>query len=367
MKLSDVITQLVVLLPTFTEKFTDTVQVSELTRSGATTKMTAKCLDQHHVETGDAVCILNAEMHIAVSSLTRVGIVGTVVTATDHDFTNAIAPEITISGADDVEFNGTFKRINVVNRRTITFQMADSGPTSSANGVLENAESALRQYDGTYKVTSVPNTTEFTFDHPTTSLADPTGDAIVARVKPRISGAIDITRAIAAYTKQALGKYYLVGVVGDVSASQSRQIHSDAVDNFQRGTFLRQQLIQNLSLFVIIPVSQEIAARQSRDDAEELFRAITRSLVNSSFDSYLHVGKQGPIQFIRHGVFDYNTSVYVHEYAFQQIVDLVFEDSVGFDLDVAFREIDFNINPDLPGSTDEVLSSTVDLDDEPLP
>jgi hypothetical protein len=365
MKASDIITQLAILLPQLTDKFTDDIAVASLTRSG--TEITVQCEEKHGLIVGDGVAIVNSLMHIGISSLTRSGVVGTLVTSADHDLTNAIATTITISGSDEADFNGTFTRLNIVNRRTITFTMLDSGATTeSGTPLLHNAESSLRQYNSTYRVSSVPSETVFTFNHATAGLADPTGD-IIARVKPRISGAIQIDRALQTYTSQKVDKYWLFVTLDDVVASKGRAIDSDAVDNLQRGNEFRQQIIQPFTIYVFIPVQDEIAARESRDIASDLFRPICRSLLFSKFDSRLYVGQQGPVQFASHGIYQYDPAVYIHSFNFQQVIDITFEDTVGPDLDVALRNIDYTLDFELSDfATRGTLTGNVDLDDTPL-
>jgi hypothetical protein len=102
-----------------------------------------------------------------------------------------------------------------------------------------------------------------------------------------------------------------------------------------------------------------------RDDAEDLFRPICRSLLFSAFDSGLHVGEQSPLQFVQHGFSSYNTAFYIHAYQFEQTVDLTFDDTVGYDLDVAFRDITLDIKVDI-GTGEPSLTADIDLDEEPL-
>lgn len=365
MKVSDVVTQLQVRLPQLTDKFTTDVSIASITRSS--TVMTAICNGKHGLKTGSAVAIEGAIAPIPITSLTRSGVVGTLATTTDHDLTEPIAPTITISGATEAEFNGEFTRLAVSNRKTITFTMADSGATTATGSpVLENAESALRNYNGTFQVDSVPNENTFTYTHAVTNLPDPIG-TITARVNPRISAAINIDRAAAGYTSQPVNKYWLFVVIESVDASKSRQIASDATDNLQRGNFFRQQILQPFTLYVFIPVTREIAARGSRDLAEELFQPLCQAVLFHQFDSQLDVGAQGPVQFVTHGVFSYDTALYVHAYSFEQVVDLSFDDTVGPFEDVAFRDIDLTIFPDVGGGTGiSFVDIDIDLDDVPL-
>jgi len=366
MRASDLVTQLALLLPQVTDKLTTNVPVASLTRSG--TVVTAACSAPHGLEVGAAVSISGAVVPIPITSLTRSGTTGTLVTSTDHDLTSPVAPTVTISGAVEASFNGTFSVIQVRNRRTITFSMADSGPvTATGSPRLEGGESALRQYNSAYAVTEVPNPSTFRFVQAVASLPNPIG-TISARTRARVSSTVSPARAVAAYTQQSRDALWLFAVLEDVVASKSREIRSDAVDNIQRGNYFRQQVTQPFSLYLFIPVTDEIGGREARDVAEDLFRQICRAVLHSKFDSGLAAGRQGTVQFVGHGTFDYDpTSVYVHSYSFQQTVDLTFDDTVGPDLDVAFREVVLTQFPDLELGTGLAnLVANVDLDDVPL-
>ncbi len=78
---------------------------------------------------------------------------------------------------------------------------------------------------------------------------------------------------------------------------------------------------------------------------------------------------------IGHGDFRYDGALYVHQFSFQQTVDLTYEDTVGpLELDVAFRNIDLTIFPTLgltvpdpfvPTDAASATESALDLDDDP--
>jgi len=367
MKAFDIVNQLCVLLPQLTDKFTDNILISSITRNG--TLMTVQCLSEHDLEENQAVCISNSTAPITINTLTRSGITGTLVTATNHDLTNGIAPTIEITGATEAEFNGTFTLINVDNRKTIRFQMVDSGPTTATGTpLLLNAESAFNDYNSTYKVESVPTPTSFTFVHPVVGLANPIAkpnSTMVARTEPRISAGIDIDRIIEGYTEQDQNDYWLFVTLGDVVASQSRLIESDAIDNQQKNVNYRQQIVEPFSVYVFIPVENEIAARESRDEISDLFRPILRSLLFSKISTGLYADKLNSVQFSGHSTYNYNTAVYVHQFGFQQVAEIYEEDTTGHDLDVAFRDIDFTQYLDF-GNQVDFLRGTPDLDDTPL-
>jgi hypothetical protein len=532
MKASDIVTQMNVLLPQLTDKFTTDVAVKSITRSG--TVMTALCNDKHRLEVGQAFAIVNSDVPIPISSLTKSGSLATLVTTTDHDLTNAITKTIRITGAAEAQFNGTFTRVNVVNRRTITFTVPDTSiftydnqvskfagvianifnestvvaplvkstgslkavsiggqniisvSTSQVGGiggvapvdmsaltnfsfwvfvdssvfanlrttdafririssvdqvatdwiefefdksaftantwiqlvidivnrtpddtdgtidltkiislvkfyignasftagdtifyddmdkgitiasgspVLHDAESSLRDYNTTHKVNKVLDAVTFQFEQLVTSLPDPI-DALI-RIKPRISSGINLERIVQLYTKHEVDEYWAFVVIEDVIASQSRLLQSDALDNQQRNVNYRQQIIEPFTIYVFIPVVTEIAARESRDIAADLLRPILRSLLFSKLSTGLFADKLNTVQFTGHGVNSYDTALYIHSYSFQQVAEIYEEDTVGPDLDVAFRNIDFKIFLDF-GTQVEFLQGTPDLDDTPL-
>ena len=248
---------------------------------------------------------------------------------------------------------------------SVYYDDLDKGITiASGSPALRDAESALRSYNTTHKVDSVTDEVTFKFTHSVTGLPDP-GGTLLIRTKPRISSGININRIEELYTTQKVDQYWAFVVIQDVDASQSRLIASDALDNQQRNVNYRQQIIESFTVYVIMPVSDEIAASKSRDIASDLLRPFLRSLLFSKFSTGLFADKLNTVQFTGHGVSNYNTAIYVHSYSFQQVAEIYEEDTVGPDLDVAMRDIDFKMFLDF-GTQVEFLQGTPDLDDKPL-
>lgn len=363
MRASDIVTQLCVLLPRLTDKFTDDVSVNSISRSE--TLMTVNCNVKHDLEVGQSFAVVGTDVPITIASFNRVGTVGTIVVSTKHDLTEPIVSTVRVTGATESELNGTFMISNIPNRKTIIVAMDDSGATS-VTGLpkLRDAESQLRDYNSTYEVVDVISPTQFSFIHSVTGLSDPVGDNMLIRTKPRITAGVSIERLVDGYTTGKINKYWMFVVLGDPRVSQSRLIESDAIANIQRASEYRQQMIEPFDVYVVMQVVDEIAARESRDVASDLLRPILRSLLFSKFDTGLYANLENAVQFAGHGVHTYNTSVYVHAYSFEQVADIYFEDTVGPDLDVAFRNIDFSIFSDF-GTQVESLDGTIDLDDTP--
>ncbi len=366
MKALDIVSRLTSTLPLRTNKFTNDVSVLSLTRTGST--VVAVCEEQHNLKPGDVAVIVDSFVPIVASTLIRTGAVGQVALATNHDLTPTANKTVVFSGADEPEFNGTFNIISIIDDKTITFVMVDSGPLlATGSPILENGESVLHQYNGAYQVLEATSDSVFTFANSVAGPADPIGP-IIARVKPRISATATVDRIIKVYTEQETDKFWMFVVLEDVVASKSRLIRSDAVDNLTRSTEFRQQIIQPFSIYVLIPTVESESGREARDDAEDLFRAICQSILFAQFPSGLYASELGAVQFVSHGTFNYDSAVYVHAFGFQQVVDLYFEDTVGPDLDVAFKCINLTMTPTILGGGTgvETLTATPELD-EPNP
>lgn len=360
MKAVDIVAQLAAKLPKLSDKFTTNISVTSLTNVGVTA--TADTATAHGLVIGDSVNITGAESPITINSLTRAGVVGTLVTATPHDLTEETSGTVDISGAVEAEFSGIFTILTVIDRNTVTFTMTDAGAVvATGTPQLLNGFSIYQGYNGLFAVASAPTTTQFTYTLITTPPLTTATGTIIARTAPRISSGISQDRCLEAYTTQAGDNLWAYVILGDVVASKSRKIDSDAVANLQTGEDYRQQLIQPFMVMVVIPTVTEIAGRVARDLAEDLFPPICKSLLLSKFDSGLRVGSQNPVAFVDHGFAAYNTAFYVHTYAFEQVADLTFDDTVGYPDNVAFRDIDTNIFLD-PGTGENTIEANVNLD-----
>lgn len=365
MKAESVIFQLQTLLPQLVDQFTTNSDVLSVVRSA--TILTVKTKTPHEFAVDDIVALTGAVSQIVISSITRVATVATLVTATDHDLTDKIALTITISGATESEFNGTFTRLEITNRRTITFTVADSGATSvTGSPVLEGAESPLRDYNISYRVESTPDVRTFTVNHAATTLLNPIG-TIKARGKPRVSGAASAERALDAYTSKATDEWWAFVVLGDVGASKDPRITAaNVVADANRGNHLRQILSQPFSVLVFVSTKEEIAGRLARDNMEVLFPSICKCLLWSKLDTQLAKSTQNTVQFSDHGFLGYDSAVYMHRFIFAQVAELGERDAVGPDIDVAFRDLALSMVPDL-GTQDVPMTATIDLDKTALP
>jgi len=363
-KAEDIIIQMRGTLPFNSDAVSTNLSVISIVPSGSDALVTS--VGNHGVSSGQSVVITGADSPIAITTLTRTGVVGAAEFTSAHDYTFGVTLNIIIDGANEANFNGTFVITKVPNRFNVEFTMVDAGAiTATGDPQGLNAGSILQGYNGVFSVVSVPTSTTFTYTPIQAKTLDATG-TITARTDVRISGAISLERAMDSYTKQAKEDLWLFVVLGDVVASRNRKMTSDFVDNLQRaqqGEGFRQQTAQTFSVFAFIPTSDSIGGRAEGDLAQELFIPVCQSVLFFEFDTLYAEGEENPVQFTSHGFEGYNTAFYVHRYSFEMAADLSFADTVGYSPDVAFRDIAMTT-----GLTtgDETFTTDMNLDDEPV-
>jgi hypothetical protein len=369
-KTADVVTALLTRLPLLDDRFaTLREEVAISKRSGNIAR--AVFATPHLMTTGDLLLVVGAVTPISISSFTRSGTVGTITTVADHDLTSGQGEPgmVRTTGANEAEFNtgedGAFTVLSVPGRRTLTVAMADSGPTvATGSPVLWDASSVLRSYNGLYPVTVIDaDTVDYTCGFATA--LDPVGSYQVF-ISVRIAGAASPERAAASYSAKTEGELWLWVVLEDTIAAQDTLAPSGVVSGANISESFRQRVTQAFSVYLFVPATGSRHGSAHRDIAESVFPALCRSLLGVRFDSYLAQGAHYQTLFVAHGTAEYDDSggtVYVHQYQFQALADIIYEDTVGAGVDVAFRDIALTLGTAIEG-TGEIVSD-IDLDDSP--
>ena len=376
MKLIDIVTTMQANLPSLTELTSTTLVVDSINHVGTTATVTTD--DPHGLVVGDSVSIEGAQTPISLA-LTHDGSIATAVSSVDHDltmrteYTQANFVEIRQSS---VSYNGIRPLLSVPNRRTFTFPFSAGAP-SPFTGNLVNGSNVFRTIRGQYAVQSVVSPTVFTITHDGASdlgLIQKLGiNEIEARTNPRITGAISDEAAIASYSRKVRdidnneSQIWLFVVLDDAVTSRGRDSRIDAHDT-QEITYAWQQfLLQPFSVLAAIPAANQTLGRNARDTAEDLLRPILRSVVGAQFPTGLGESLGGRAQFVSHAFARYDGSVYWHEYRFEQRAELTILDTVGPADDVAFRDVDMTLTPNLDADQgDGKMTSAINLDDVPL-
>jgi hypothetical protein len=364
MKAADVIAQLRAVLPKVTDSFSEVLSVASLTRSGTT--VTCVTSSDHGLTTGATVNIVGAQSPIPISSLTFADGIATAITATAHDLTelfeNGVGndnPNVTVSGATESEYNGSNPLLSVPNRTTFTYTVTGS-PSTPATGSPTLLEQFNTGYNGVQTIT-VTNATTFTYEI-TQTPGSPAQGTIQAHKSVRISGAVSVERLQESYTKKDPDKLWAFVVLGDVAISKDRHVENDASGMQGAGTDYRQRMITPFSVFVFVPTNKQLSSRAARDSMEDVRVYLYKSLLRVQFDSSLQSITQYGTTADGDGFFDYNGAVYIHQFLFESVADIIYNDTVDPSDNVAFRNVELQYLDEF--DTVE-LSANVNLDDSP--
>jgi hypothetical protein len=365
MKAEDIIKQLMAYVPIFTDKFTDNLSISEITSSGLVANVETSTA--HGLATGDFVNISGTLVPNPIISLTSSNGIATAETQFDNDLTEGKFAgvgdrdfNVNIIEADQSEYNGEHLLLTSPNRRNFTYQISGS-PTTPATGTPKLIENLKYGYNGWHEITVV-DANNFTFDLQK-AIGSPAYGNPVVRANPNISGAVTLERGLAAYTKQDT-KYWAFVVLGNRTANKDRQTYTDATATFGNAASFRQLVIQPFSVYVVIPTTNELAARSARDSCEDLIKFFSSSLLEKLFNSVFTEQPFSKVIFSADNFVDYTKAYYVHEFVFEATEHITYPDTIDKGLGVAFRDIDVDYLSSF--SNNSFMTDNINLDDEPL-
>lgn len=360
MKSSDIILQLRSTLPGLTNYFSTDVPLVSLVNAGTT--VTAVTSAPHNLLANYYVYIANAQRQTAIASITRVGTIATVVTSVDHDLTEVWFPTVDMVSSTTTEFNGTFKLLSVPNRRTYTIQVPNSGATAGT-GPGQLLEPWRPGFGGFVKVVSVISPTSFTYTAGDSFNSAAYGPTMTTRTLPRITGSASLERAQASYTKDGANNYWAFVVMGPVRASKSMHTMTDPVSSHTNGSMYRQFLINSIYVYVFVPMSASLSGRAERDSMADVTKYLFKSLLGKSYPSYFVDQPVNTLNFKQHRQSQYIDAYYIHEFEFESISEVTTNDIVDPDPTRAFRDLSmsqrdvFNI---------EEMLTQINIDDVPL-
>jgi len=361
MKAADIINQLRAVVPFHTDLFS-TQLPAVLTAVGNTvtadTSPTA-----HGLAPGDTVTINGALTPFSIDTLTfdsGTGIV-TGVTNNNHDLTEGYQENITIVDAIESDYNGTFALLTVPNRKTFTYAITGT-PSTPATGTIFMLDPLNTSFTGAFTVVTVPTVTTFTYTSNSLPESPAQGSPLV-NIAPRISGAVSEDRLQDAYTAQAIDDFWAFVVLGDTATSRDRAILSDADNQIAAETKKRLRQIETFSIYVLVPTTDEIAARAARDTMDDVKLAFLKALYGFKAPSVYSDPVWCEISPTGDAFADYNTAVYVHRFDWQRVVDLVIDDAVDPAFSRAWRDSQLDF---LNSFGTVTMSSTIDMDDVPL-
>ncbi len=356
MRLLDIVTQLQLLLPKYTDKVSTIVGITSMTVSANVATIITSAA--HGLRTGQAATMANVEVKTPITGVSQSGTLFTFTTSPAHDLTEGWHATVTLSGFTNSNWNGTFT-LNAANKRTeFTVQSAEDVPVLNGNEVLHEIRSD--GVNGRFSITVV-NATTFTIAG-TFLNGTYTGGAVNSDV--RVAGSVTIERAIEQYTEQKLNECWIFVVMNDADISKSRHAFSDATATPAMGHDIRLKLIDGFSANIIIPTSSELLATSAMDICRHnLLQPILKSL----FGARCPTGLAGDMDFrtvpTGHGIADYNKAFLVYTYSFEATMIMTEDDAVLAGDNRAFRDIDYT---QTVGGTQTIDATAlnINLDDE---
>ncbi len=356
----DVIRHLIAVLPQYTDLFSDVLTVDSISVAGST--ITIEFDADHGLANGDQISIHCSTIENVIDNYVASGAGLTTLTTTDdHDLTFSYQPTVNLRD-EDTQSIAEYTLTAVPNRKT--FEVSAT-LTATSYTLLENRE--INTLNSLHSVTVINSTTvEITQANVSAEIS---ADLICVSKNVRISGATNIERITESYKTQMKVNNTFVPwafvVLNDVVIGKSRRVERDALQNQGALNDYNLEQMQNFSVFVFIPSDDKITGRDARDQAEILRAALYSALLGVQFPTGM--SQATPISSVvpvDDGIIGYDLSFYMHQYSFQQVVQVAFEDTMIKSPTRAWRNIDLSWLNDFDST---IINDKSDLDDEPLP
>lgn len=363
MKIADIVNQMALVLPNYTDYFGSVASITSIIASGGVAAVTTA--SPHGLTTGRAATLAGVETRTPISSYDAIGFNYTFTTSADHDLTFGWAENdsIELGGFTDAAWNTTYTLKSSGNRKEFLVQSAESAPTLNGNEYLLEPD-RIDGINGLYSVT-VTGADTFTIAG---GFNDGTYTPVNGKVSinPRIAGTIDIDRSLEEYTKQSVNDFWIFVEPIDANVSKDRSAYSDATATIANGQEMRTRIIDGFTVYIYAPTSDEIAGVDALDICRhDLLLPMMRTLYGVKFDTGLTDEADFRTILNNHGVAAYNKAFLVYRYEFEVVADLTDSDTVLPSGTRAFRDINYtqsNGGADTPTMDIDVI----DLDIDPL-
>jgi len=365
MKIVDLARQLQLVVPTLTDVFSDDLTINTIGQVGSTVTITTTAI--HGLATGNLVNINGIRISNTIISLIAVGTVATAVSSA-HGLTEGARGEIRfveISGASDPLYNGKHKLLTVPSATEFTFEVA-SQPVSPDVGTPILEETVRGAYNGIRSITLV-DTVTFTFiqDSSFATLSPVLFNNATLRVRTRIwaagsSSGGGIGRLADAYTAQGIDKLTAFVVFGGRIASKDRGTVTDATKTETSGTFYLQNVLQSFTIFVFQTVKDKVsAAADAVDNMADILPILTRSIAGLRLQTTLTCQRSSSkLVYTSDDTLINEGSTYVHQFNFENAIEMVPEDTVAADDGIALRTFNMIMRDEVIDSDNVIYTDT---------
>lgn len=352
MKLLDVVLQLQLLIPKFTDYFSDTIAFEVIAASGGAANIVA--LD-HGLPDQAPITISGVSQKTKIDGVSQDGFIFTFTTETAHDLTFDYPgyENVELIGFTEPEWNDSFKLMAVPDRNTFKVQSTNSLPIIAVDSAL--LEERIDGVNGRYAIDLV---TEDLF-RVNGDFADGSYSGGTIKAAVRIAGSVSIDRALDQYTAMGADELWMFVVMGDATVSKNRAAYSDATATIAPGEDIRSRIVDSFSVFIIKSVKDEIAAVNAVDIARhELLLPICKSLFGAMFSTGLTGAGDFRAILTGHNFIEYERAWFLYQYTFELPYDLTLDDAVDEQDTRAFNEIDYIQR--IPDAGSDVPVLTVD-------
>lgn len=369
MKLSEVIRHTQKILPMFTDKFSSVLSVSSL--SAVNNLVTVVTDENHNLTSGELITVKGAMIPTPVASLTQLNGIGTMITTVDHDLTKNTplrkgdSTYITIAGANEEAFNGTFLILDIPNANVVEFVIDEDAPLVASGDIILK-ENSVANFNGRRIVKTVLTPKSFTFELPYIPTSSSAVGDISISTGNRISGAFSLEHAVSAYSELNAGQLSGYVVLDGADVSKSKVNQTDAVATSAKGSDLRLDLVQGISFYVFLPTQGDYCWVDQVDLVNsEIRTAILKTLHNKDFSSEF-ADDTNYLSFVGDSPVDTDGTAYmIYAYKFQTTMYLQNTDGYDGEYSRALRHFEFfeKNNSENSEDTTEYISEG-DLSDE---
>lgn len=357
MRLSDIVRQIQIVLPKYTDVLSTVVGVDSISSAGGVATVTTSA--DHGLTTGAPIVFQNVSVRTPIDISWKDGLIYYFETNLSHDLTERWHQTVALDGFDDPDWNNSFTLARVPNRRVFGVTNTLSAPVLSGGEVL--LENRIDGVNG-YHAATVTGPTTFTLTGDFLP-GDYYGGKLSASL--RVAGAIDLNRILDQYTKQGIDDVWAFVVPLDrVDVSKDMNAESDALSTMTPSDAFRLRVLDGFSLVLIKNTKQDMAAVAALDlFRHDLLAPILKTVCGARFSTGLSTSGEFKAVLKTHGILQYNRAYLVYAYDFEMPADIKDDDTVLESDTRAFRDLDYIHRVGGDDTTDATVA--INLDDEP--
>jgi len=331
---ADIINQLKVQMPRYTDLFSENSVISNYVINSNTVTFT---VNNHGFQNGDIITVRGATLQNDISSFV-VNPNGTITFTTNlrHDMTTNWQEQVEIRGF--ANYDGFYDIVSLSNDHTYFTIVGTSAPIGTGY-ILENRIDGI---NGTYVVSNV---TTNTFDVDVSILQ--TGSYIISNAyvshNVRVSGITSADRIEQIYNRQDINNWWAFVEMRESSMSYSKQSETQAVQKITNSSDFNGELVIKFSVYVVAPSGESLGV-DIVDKIQELRPIMIKSLAGSAFSAGFSDNKGYLSMFTGDSIAGYVGAYYVHSFNFE-ITSLLGNNDLVDDMETrAFTLIDKTIS-----------------------